>query len=295
MDAAGIVVGIHGLENKPPRDEKWRWWRAAVAEGLLRNCGQDGGEFPFEFVYWADLRYDYPLLGDANDEPYRPDEESGPFPRLEPGSDASLNDGIVGKVYRGLAALQTATGATPIDDAILEHRFDDLWHYHSETPFARQVRRRLIVVLEQHAGRRTLLVAHSMGSIIAYDALRMLEREAPSVRVEHLVTLGSPLGLAEVRAKIGEENGEARVPNNVDRWTNMADNRDLAAVAGELSDTFVPSDRGVGVTDMAVVNAYLRPNGSANPHKSYGYLRTPELSELVLGFTSYERADSEQG
>ena len=53
MSAEGILVGIHGLENKPPRDEKRRWWRAAVVEGLQRNCGHDGGTFSFEFVYWA--------------------------------------------------------------------------------------------------------------------------------------------------------------------------------------------------------------------------------------------------
>ena len=206
-----------------------------------------------------------------------------------------MNDGIVSKVYRGLAALQTATGATPVDDAILEHRFDDLWHYHSETPFAWHVRRRLIDVLERLAGRRVLLAAHSMGSIIAYDALRMLERENPSVQVEHLVTLGSPLGLAEVRAKIAEENGAARVPNNIDRWTNLADNRDLAAVAGKLVEVFARNDRGVGVNDMAVVNAYLRPNGSANRHKSYGYLRTPEFSEVALGFTTSSDAQHEHG
>lgn len=295
MSAEGTLVGIHGLENKPPLDEKRRWWKAAIVEGLQRNCGHDGGAFPFEFVYWADLRYDQPLLGDANDEPYQPDGGSGPFPRHRPDADATLNDGVVSKVYRGLAALQTATGATPVDDAILEHRFDDLWQYHSETPFARQVRRRLIEVLERIARRRVLPAAHSMGSIIAYDALRMLERENPSVQIEHLVTLGSPLGLAEVRAKIAEENGAARVPNNVSRWTNMADNRDLAAVAGELTAVFARNDRGVSVNDIAVVNAYLRPNGSANRHKSYGYLRTPEFSEVALGFMMHSDVQHEPG
>lgn len=95
-----------------------------------------------------------------------------------------------------------------------------------------------------------------MGSIIAYDALRMLEREAASVRVEHLVTLGSPLGLAEVRIKIAAENGQARVLNNVGRWTNTADSRDLAAVAGELASEMVPNDRGVWIEDIAVLNEY---------------------------------------
>lgn len=293
MDRQGIVVGIHGLENKPPLDEKRRWWKAAILEGLQRNCGFDGESLAFEFVYWADLRYDRPLSEEENHEPYRPEAGDGPFPR-QAASEPSLSDTVLSRVYGGLDWVQTKTGVTPVDDVILKTRFDDLWHYHSETAFARQVRGRLCDVLERLAGQRILLVAHSMGSIIAYDALRMLERDAPSVRVEHFVTLGSPLGLAEVRLKIVAENGAARTPNNVGRWTNLADKGDLAAVVGELAEDFAANDRGVGIRDVGVVNGYRRPNGEANHHKSYGYLRTPEFSEIARAFAdgSSEASDA---
>ena len=33
------IIGIHGLANKPPRDEKAAWWGAAIREGLVRNRG----------------------------------------------------------------------------------------------------------------------------------------------------------------------------------------------------------------------------------------------------------------
>jgi hypothetical protein len=42
--------GIHGLANKPPVDEKTRWWKAAIAEGLARNEGLADPELQFEFV-----------------------------------------------------------------------------------------------------------------------------------------------------------------------------------------------------------------------------------------------------
>ena len=285
MDRQGVIVGIHGLENKPPLDEKRRWWRQAILEGLQRNCGVGADDLAFEFVYWADLRYDRPLAGDENKEPYRPGDGSGPFPRYdEPVSETSLNNTVLGHVYKGLDWVQTKTGVTPVDNVILQNRFDDLWHYQSENSFARAVRARLRDVLERMAGQPILLVAHSMGSIIAYDTLRMLEREAPSVRVDHLVTLGSPLGFAEVRLKIVAENGAARMPNNVGRWTNLADKRDLAAVVGELAEDFAPNDHGVGIRDAVVVNDYRRPAGGSNPHKSYGYLRTPEFSEIARDF-----------
>ncbi|WP_375462925.1 hypothetical protein [uncultured Methylobacterium sp.] len=282
-NARGVILGIHGLENKPPVDEKRRWWTSAIVEGLRRNGARADDQLPFEFVYWADLRYDAPVAADENEEPYYPDPGIGPFPRPDPAEGPSVNTMMEG-VYKGLDWVQTTTRTTPVDDLILKARFDDLWHYHSETRFARMVRERLSERLRALSGRPILLVAHSMGSIIAYDVLRMLEREAPSVRVRDFVTLGSPLGLAEVKLKIAAENGAARTPNNVDRWTNLADRRDVATVAGDLAGDYAPNDHGVRVRDRAVMNEYRRRSGEPNHHKSYGYLRTPEFSDIAAQY-----------
>lgn len=280
-----LILGIHGLANKPPLDEKMRWWKSAIVEGLSRNCGCSPGDARFEFVYWADLRYDHPLAEDENREPYYPDPGTGPFPDAGQAEDQPVN-AVLGAVYRGIDWIETKTGVTAVDDLILEHRFDDLWHYHSETEFARKVRGRFCDRIKQFGDHRILLVAHSMGSIIAYDCLRLLERDAPSLRVDHFVTLGSPLGLAEVKLKIGAENGSVRVPNNVARWTNLTDKQDAAALVGALSEDYAPNDYGIGVVDGPVLNTYLRPNGEANHHKSYGYLRTPEFSRIAQVFTA---------
>ncbi|GEL42840.1 MULTISPECIES: hypothetical protein [Methylobacteriaceae] len=142
----------------------------------------------------------------------------------------------------------------------------------------------MIERLKEFSDHRILLVAHSMGSVIAYDVLRILERDTPGLKVEHLVTAGSPLGLAKVKLKIEAECGVVRVPNNVRYWTNLADGNDIVAVTGALAGDFVPSDTGVEVVDHRVVNDYRRPTGEPNHHKSYGYLRTPEFSRIAAGF-----------
>jgi hypothetical protein len=273
-----VIIGIHGLANKPPADEKTRWWKTALAEGLARNEGLADPDFSFEFVYWADLRYETPLSEDDNREPYRPYDGEGPLPAV------TAKD-VLAPVYAGIERVEEATGVTLVDDVILEHRFDDLWHYHAETGFARDVRARLVERLQAFRGHRILLVAHSMGSVIAYDALRLLEREDPSLRVEHLVTAGSPLGLAKVKLKFEAEHGAIRVPNNVSAWTNLADGEDVVAIMGALGADYGPSDSGVRVVDRRVVNGYRRPDGEPNPHKSYGYLRTPEFSRVARDFT----------
>lgn len=283
MDRLAVIVGIHGLANKPPVDEKTRWWRAAISEGLARNEGLTNAHFEFDFVYWADLRYDAPLSGDGLIEPYRPHDGTGPLPGREDAPSTTVQD-VLATVYEGIDRIEEATGVTLIDDLILEYRFDDLWHYHVEQSFARLVRDRLIERLRKFRDRRILLVAHSMGSVIAYDVLRLLERDDPGLRVEHFVTVGSPLGLAKVKMKAEAEFGDVRVPHNVMHWTNLSDGSDVVAVTGDLRPDFRRDDC-PEVVDLRVVNDYRRPDGEANHHKSYGYLRTPEFSRIASRFT----------
>lgn len=280
MERRRVIIGIHGLANKPPADEKTRWWEAAIAEGLTRNEGIADPRFSFEFVYWADLRYDAPLTEDDNREPYRPYDGDGPLPGGDEAPTLTAND-VLAPVYAGIDALEEATGVTLVDDVILENRFDDLWHYHAERNFAQAVRSRLIERLRAHRHHRILLVAHSMGSVIAYDALRHLERDDPSLRIDHLVTAAAPLGLAKVKLKFESEHGALRVPNNVSAWTNLADGEDVVAIMGRLAADYGPNDAGVRIADRRVLNCYLRPDASPNHHKSYGYLRTPEFSRVA--------------
>ena len=273
---------MHGLANKPPRDEKAGWWRAAIAEGLARNRGL-AADPPFAFVYWADLRYPQPLDGDSNREPYVPEAGSGPLPSPanDPGRDApSLTD----QVYRGLSRLQEATGLTPVDDLILEYRLDDLWGYPTDPAFREAARDRLRAVLVDHADASVLIAAHSMGGLIAYDVLRAAERDGTPLPRTALVTLGTPLALTEVRQTLEAEHGDLRVPAALTAWTNLMDRDDIATVGDHLHVVFAASASGVAVRDVPVINAYRRPDGTENRHKSYGYLRTPEFSQVVAAF-----------
>ncbi|MGH1573909.1 hypothetical protein ACRAWG_28790 [Methylobacterium sp. P31] len=148
-------------------------------------------DLPFAFVYWADLRYEQPLAGDRNREPYRPDHGLGPFPSPagDPGTaEPTLRD----RIYRGLSHLQEAAGLTPVDDLILEYRLDDLWGYYEDAAFREAARGRLRVALREAAGCDVLIAAHSMGGLIAYDVLRSAEAAGMPLPRCALVTLGSP-------------------------------------------------------------------------------------------------------
>jgi len=109
--------------------------------------------------------------------------------------------------------------------------------------------------------------------------LRELGREDASLSIEHLVTIGSPLGLPHVKYKIMEENPLIRTPSVVKKWSNLADRRDPVALDIHLRDDYEANYAGVRVNDDLVMNDW----GGIN-HKSYGYLRTPEFSDLLKNF-----------
>ena len=57
-----------------------------------------------------------------------------------------------------------------------------------------------------------------------------------------------------------------------------------AGLGDDLAALYAPNAAGVRVRDVPVINAYRRPDGAENRHKSYGYLRTPEFARVVAGF-----------
>ena len=87
------------------------------------------------------------------------------------------------------------------------------------------------------------------------------------------------------RTYAGQKKNRVRTPTIVtERWVNYADRNDPVALDVHLRDDYKPNKRGVQVEDDLVANGYQSPAGEANHHKSYGYLRTPELSEHIKNF-----------
>ena len=74
------------------------------------------------------------------------------------------------------------------------------------------------------------------------------------------------------------------VPENiVHSWYNLTDLRDRVALNYNLADDYQPNSNGISVIDKQVLNTY-EYQGLINPHKSYGYLRTPQMAEIIYTF-----------
>ena len=116
------------------------------------------------------------------------------------------------------------------------------------------------------------------------------------LKIKTLITIGSPLGVPFVISKIAKElhlnNRETQrpeIPFSIQKsWFNFSDLEDKVAFNYHLKDEFLVNEKGVKITDFIVSNDYTI-NGNHNPHKSYGYLRTPELSEKVYAFLTEKR------
>lgn len=85
------------------------------------------------------------------------------------------------------------------------------------------------------------VIAHSLGSVVAYEALWA----HPELRVDLLITLGSPLGMPGVifeRLQPAPRDGLGGRPPGVRRWVNLADIGDMVAIPRRLADRFTGID-----------------------------------------------------
>ncbi len=301
-----VIIGIHGLANKPDPETEKQWWQAATEEGLRRTCKQQNPPLAIELVYWADLLYKYPL---HTEEGFEFDSlyNTEPYYEAKPVELAAYDDGwfdlararLTETVAAGLNAVRRELRTDWLTDALVKAKLRDLDFYWDENRkikdragnlrTARDVLQAELartLISHHQAGNEIMLIAHSMGSIISYDVLRDLGYPARQADVAYLVTIGSPLGLDVVKEKTRRERWDKKVrtPSIVTRrWINFADPRDPIAVDTHLAADYAPNSSGVAVKDDLVLNDYHRGE-TQNPHKSYGYLRTPEMSRLMSEF-----------
>ncbi len=304
---AKVIIGIHGLGNKPGKEILSDWWRSAMKEGL-RATGFSGRMPAFTLVYWADLIYPRALdpgITDPendlfNDEPY------ASAPENFHGGSHSVRVKIIDFIGRQLNRLflndDLTLNYTSITDNIIRTYFKDLEFYYTASvekadgtrASAKElIRSRLAEVLKLHRNDEIMLIAHSMGSIIAYDTLIL---SGSGIKVDTLITIGSPLGMPVVISKIAGELkiraqgvNRLRTPGCVTHaWYNLSDILDKVAFNFKLADDFAENDNGVRPLDFLVTNDYIF-DGIPNPHKSFGYLRAREFSDVLAGFISRRR------
>lgn len=302
-----IILGIHGLGNKPPKRLLERWWKDALKEGL-RGIGHPRRFFRFRLVYWAHCLHPQPLDPNVRDKknplfianPYIP---ARPVNKKRP---TTLRKKVLDYIRRQLHKIiineDLSINYTAVTDLIIRRYFRDLDIYYSKQcqdrnqcirPSKEVIREELARMLRKYRRRDILLIGHSMGSIIAYD---VLTQSVPDVHIHTLVTMGSPLGLPPIMVKILAEQRKkpkkhitSRTPENIiTAWYNFSDLKDRVATDYTLGDDYTANSRHVRAVDSIIYNNY-EYQGNQNPHNVYGYLRTPELAHVIDGFLNAGR------
>ena len=183
-----VIIGIHGLGNKPRAELLKEWWLLAISEGLKNNISGKYPKFKFEMVYWADVFHENPKDENCVD----PDSEYFLHEKYEPKQmEVQSEKHAVRKKIMDAALIQInkiflnddySLNFTGLNDLIIETYFKDLDAYYNSKPDEKintaktSLHNRLKDLLLLHKKDDILLIAHSMGSIVAFDVLTLFTK-----------------------------------------------------------------------------------------------------------------------
>jgi pimeloyl-ACP methyl ester carboxylesterase len=204
------VTLIHGAFNElwGPNELKARWM-PAVQDGLWHHGASIGAD-DIDVCFYGDL--------------FRLDPATLDVDQWK-ASRAGMEDMLATMAdEHGLGFLDQAAG-----QAAHERTIDMVTIMATDPTLSETVRERLLFRIGPHT---KAVVAHSLGTVIAYNALRA----NPDVEVDTLVTLGSPLGSDLVPVEEGVEPDAW--PGSVRRWVNVAAFTDRIAHPSRVAERF---------------------------------------------------------
>ena len=307
------VTFIHGISNKPPAGELSRLWLDTLADqGLdLESQGVSSS-----MVYWADLLYPAPLREAEYESAGDPELED--LPDVGTGWIARAGDeeaDFIRKLAAGIGYHELDTDdQDPTDEAVagstgfervplpwfikrrlMKILLRDVHHYLFDAEFSprpgikhriqHDIRERAVEVMRRGAEQPGphVIIAHSLGTVIAYDCLKRVE-DSPTV--DALITVGSPLGIDEIQDRLrpqwtrasGFPSERVRL-----RWVNVYDRLD--PVAG--LDPVLGND--YRHRDISTVEDIHEPNWGRWRHSITKYLAGRRLRESIAHLLELDR------
>ncbi|HEX5301373.1 MAG TPA: hypothetical protein VFW50_30725 [Streptosporangiaceae bacterium] len=278
-----LIVGVHGIgQQLKGRNTLKAAWLPAMRDGLELARGPVLSDDQVACAFYGDL-FRGKGLGEP---PYTAKDVSAGFERelLEqwwreaaatdpavPGPEDKTKLRTPDPVQRALHALSRSRFFAGLGERALIHFIKQVHRYFAEPELRDQVRER--VAREVDADTR-ILVAHSLGTVVAYEVLC----GHPDWPVRVLVTLGSPLGIPNVifdRLCPAPAAGLGAWPGRIQRWVNVADHGDAVALVKQLRPLFGDGDgRGGSVEDLQVDNG-------ATAHDVNPYLTAVETGHAI--------------
>ncbi len=227
------VVGVHGAFHElwGPNQVAGRWY-PALRDGLTL-AGSDLEAHDFTIAFYGDLfRHDPEAHADPTDDELR-----------EVAREAGLLEVVQAVAPEGgLEAIAAAMGKE-----VLRRLVDQAGRYFADPDTRARVGERITAAVGPDT---EVVIAHSLGSIAAYEALCA----HPEWNVSTFVTMGSPLGAAAfVCPHLHPQpvDGIGVWPGSVQTWTNVAAVGDQACAQPHLATIY-----GDQVVDHLVSNGH---------------------------------------
>lgn len=135
---------------------------------------------------------------------------------------------------------------------------------------------------------KVLLISHSLGTVIAYDALwELSHQENLPGKIDLFLTIGSPLGMNYVQRRLmgNQYTGKKKYPSNIKHWVNISATGDVTALDRIFVDDFGEMiERGMieSIEDHCEgIYNFFRNEKGLNCHRSYGYLVNPAVGKVI--------------
>lgn len=286
-----LIVGVHGIgQQGKGEDILLGEWGPALRDGL-RRAGEVGAEAlnalgtaGLSCAFYGDLfRPPGRVLGIG--DPWLGAEDATQwdaqmlevlwagaaacdFSVVSP--DARVLARVPGGVQAALAAMSNSRFFAGIAERAMLFDLAQVRRYLTEPGMRAVVQDR---VAAQVGADTKVIVGHSLGSVVAYEALCA----HPEWPVTTLVTLGSPLGIPNLifdQLVPPPAGGQLGVwPRSVLSWTNIADSGDVVALVKDLKALFGPAPQGA-------FEGYLVHNGS-HAHAVEPYLTARQTGRAI--------------
>ncbi len=241
-----LVVGVHGVGKQVMgEDSLLRDWYPALCDGLRRAGGPLLGVGEVAMGFYGDLFRPPGELLAVGDPRYTAADVAEGFEqellfawwRAAAEADARVvppGDDTLARAPQSVqAALRALSGSRFFSQVALRALVFDLKqvrHYLTDPQLRQAALERVTALIGEDT---RVLVGHSLGSVVAYEALCAL----PGHGVRALVTLGSPLGVPMIYERLSPEPG--RWPGGEGLvWTNVADQGDVVALVKDLRPRF---------------------------------------------------------
>jgi len=273
------VVAVHGIGQQYRGEAELKSeWLPALKDGLARVGKSLNSDDDLHCVFYGDL--------------FRPKGKSVLMPPLKASDvneeweeqmlfswwrEAARKDSMVPSpedqtkvrtprsIQRALLALTNSSFFASLAEHALVFDLKQVFRYLHDQQVRDSVQRRIVNAV---SGDTRVIVGHSLGSVVAYEALCV----HPEWNIEALVTLGSPLGIRHLifdKLVPMPADGHGVWPGTARRWINIVDGGDLVALEKNLASRF-----GACVEDCLIYNG-------ATAHSVKRYLNVRETGEAI--------------